>query len=194
MKSVCVFCGGNPGKRPAYAIAARQLGEALAKGGLDLVYGGAHVGLMGVVADATLATGGKVYGVLPSFLAEKELAHLSLTDLRVVSSMHERKQAMSERADAFIAMPGGFGTMDELFEILTWAQLGLHQKPIALLNIEGYFDGLIHFIDHAVDERLLRPEHRDMLLVESDPLRIVPVLRSYKPPRVEKWLDRAQQT
>ncbi len=194
MYRVCVFCGGNPGKRPAYAKAARELGENLAKSGLGLVYGGAHVGLMGLVADAALAAGGKVFGVLPSFLAEKELAHLGLSELLLVDSMNERKQKMADRADAFIAMPGGFGTLDELFEMLTWSQLGLHDKPCALLNVDGFFDGLISFLDRAVDDRLLKPEYRAMLLVEPDPARIVATLKSYRPPRVEKWLDRPQQT
>lgn len=192
MKSVCVFCGGNPGKNPAYVAAARDLGEQLARGGLALVYGGSHVGLMGAVADAALAHGGEVFGVIPDFIAGREIAHLGVTKLEVVSSMHERKARMAARADAFVALPGGFGTLDELFEILTWAQLGLHRKPCAVLNIAGYFDGLLTFLDHAADEQLLRPEYRAMLLVESDPGRLVERLRAHEPPVVEALIKPAQ--
>jgi uncharacterized protein (TIGR00730 family) len=192
MKSVCVFCGGNPGKNPAYLEAARGFGEQLARNGLALVYGGAQVGLMGAVADATLVHGGEVFGVIPEFIAAREIAHLGVTKLEVVSSMHERKAKMAERADAFVALPGGFGTLDEIFEILTWSQLGLHRKPCAVLNIAGYFDGLLTFLDHAADEQLLRPEYRAMLLVESDPARLVERLRTHQPPAVEVWLKPGQ--
>jgi hypothetical protein len=192
MKSVCVFCGGNPGKNPAYLEAARALGEQLARGGLALVYGGAQVGLMGAVADAALAHGGEVFGVIPEFIAAREIAHLGVTQLEVVSSMHDRKAKMAARADAFVALPGGYGTLDEIFEILTWSQLGLHRKPCAVLNVAGYFDGLLAFLDHAADEQLLRPENRAMLLVESDPVRLVERLRTHQPPAVEVWLKPGQ--
>ena len=194
MKSVCVFCGGNPGKNPAYLAAAIRLGNELATSGLELVYGGAQVGLMGAVADAALARGGEVFGVIPEFIAAREIAHLGVTKLVVVPSMHERKAAMAARADAFVALPGGFGTLDELFEILTWAQLGLHRKPCAVLNIAGYFDGLLTFLDHAADEQLLKPEYRAMLLVESEPARLVARLREHTPPVVEAWLKQPGQT
>ncbi|MEO5731435.1 MAG: TIGR00730 family Rossman fold protein [Byssovorax sp.] len=192
MKSVCVFCGGNPGKNPAYLAAARSLGVTLAQSGLELVYGGAQVGLMGAVADAALQHGGEVFGVIPEFIAAREIAHLGVTRLEVVSSMHERKARMAAHADAFVALPGGFGTLDELFEILTWSQLGLHRKPCAVLNVEGYFDGLLAFLDRAQDEQLLRPEYRAMLLVESDPARLVERMRAHNPPVVETWLKPGQ--
>ncbi len=188
MKSVCVFCGGNPGRDPAYLAAAARLGAELATSGLALVYGGATVGLMGAVADAAIAHGGEVVGVIPDFIAGREIAHLGVTRLEIVSTMHERKARMAALADAFIALPGGFGTLDELFEILTWAQLGLHRKPIAVLNIAGYFDGLLAFLDRARDEQLLRSEYRAMLLVETDPARLVALLRVQSPPVVEAWL------
>jgi hypothetical protein len=192
VKSVCVFCGGNPGRNPAYLAAAISLGNELATSGLELVYGGAQVGLMGAVADAAIARGGEVFGVIPEFIAAREIAHLGVTKLVVVPSMHERKAAMAARADAFVALPGGFGTLDELFEILTWAQLGLHRKPCAVLNIAGYFDGLLTFLDHAADEQLLKPEYRAMLLVESSPARLVARLREHTPPVVEAWLKPGQ--
>jgi hypothetical protein len=192
MKSVCVFCGGNPGRDPAYLQAARTLGAELANSGLALVYGGATVGLMGAVADAALAHGGEVFGVIPESIAAREIAHLGITNLEVVGSMHERKAKMAARADAFIALPGGFGTLDELFEILTWAQLGLHRKPVAVLNIAGYFDGLLTFLDHAADEQLLRAEYRAMLLVESDPALLLARMRDHTPPAVEVWLRPGQ--
>lgn len=192
MKSVCVFCGGNPGKNPAYLAAARNLGVTLAQSGLGLVYGGAQVGLMGAVADAALQHGGEVFGVIPEFIAAREIAHLGVTRLEVVSSMHERKARMAAHADAFVALPGGFGTLDELFEILTWSQLGLHRKPCAVLNVEGYFDGLLAFLDRAQDEQLLRPEYRAMLLVESDPVRLVERMRAHSPPVVQTWLKPGQ--
>ena len=192
MKSVCVFCGGNPGRNPAYLEAARDLGAELATSGLALVYGGATVGLMGAVADAALAHGGEVFGVIPESIAAREIAHLGLTKLEIVGSMHERKAKMAARADAFIALPGGYGTLDEVFEILTWAQLGLHRKPVALLNIAGYFDGLLTFLDHAADEQLLRAEYRAMLLVESDPARLLARMRAHVPPAVPVWLKPGQ--
>ncbi len=189
MRRVCVFCGSAPGARPAYAAAAEALGALLAGRGLELVYGGASVGLMGVVADAALARGGKVFGVLPEVLADKERAHAGLTELRIVGSMHQRKALMAERADAFVALPGGFGTLDELFEILTWAQLGLHQKPIGLYDVEGFFAPLVAYLDHAAAERLLRPEHRAMLLVDTDPARLLDAMAAYRAPPLPKWIS-----
>ena len=179
---VCVFCGANPGRRPSYLQAAARFGSALAESGLGLVYGGGSVGLMGAVADGALAKGGHVFGVLPDFLFAREVGHKGLTELRVVASMHERKAIMAERSDAFVALPGGFGTLDEVFEILTWAQLGLHQKPVALLNVEGFFDSLLAYLDHATDEGLIQRAHRDFLLVEPDPDRLLAKLHEPRPP------------
>jgi uncharacterized protein (TIGR00730 family) len=181
MQSVCVFCGGNPGARPSYAAAAQQLGEVLAERGLALVYGGSSAGLMGVVADAALAKGGQVFGVLPRFMVAREIAHPALTELVLVGSMNERKAEMARRADAFVALPGGFGTMDELFEMLTWSQLDLHRKPCALLDVDGYYAPLVAFLDHAAREGLLRPEHRAMLFVETDAARLVERLAGWAP-------------
>jgi uncharacterized protein (TIGR00730 family) len=177
LKSVCVFCASSPGVSPAYLAAARSLGDAIAKAGLRLVYGGASTGLMGAVADAALVAGGEVTGVLPEFMLSRELAHPRLTELVVVSSMHERKAQMAERADAFVALPGGFGTMEELFEVLTWAQLRLHTKPCALLDVAGYYASLTAFLDHATAEGLLRPEYRALLLVEDEPVRLLGRIR-----------------
>src|SRR4051812_36123772 len=163
MRRLCVFCGSSSGFRPAYAEHARRLGEEMAARGLGLVFGGGHVGLMGVVADAVLRRGGEVVGVIPQALADKELAHRGLTELRVVSTMHQRKALMADLADGFAALPGGFGTADELFEILTWAQLGLHARPVGLLNVAGFFDPLLAWLDRTVSEGFLRPEHRGLL-------------------------------
>src|SRR4051812_46220785 len=179
MKSVCVFCGANPGVRPVYLEAAARLGAVLAERGLAVVYGGATVGLMGAVADAALAKGGVVHGVIPTFLEAKELAHRGLTTLAVVGSMNERKARMAELSDAFVSLPGGYGTLDELFEMLTWSQLDLHRKPSALLDVDGYFTSLVAFLDRAAAEGLLRREHREMLLVESEPARLVDRLLAY---------------
>jgi uncharacterized protein (TIGR00730 family) len=192
MKSVCVFCGSNPGARPVYRDAARRLGEAIAGAGLRLVYGGASVGLMGSVADAALARDGEVTGVLPEFMMPRELAHTKLTELRLVGSMHERKAVMAARSDAFVALPGGFGTLEELFEVLTWAQLGLHAKPCALLDVDGYFASLTAFLDHAVGEGLLRAEHRATLFIEQDADRLVERLKAHAAPAPEPLLDPSQ--
>jgi uncharacterized protein (TIGR00730 family) len=194
MNKICVFCGSNPGARPSYGEAAARLGEALAAGGMSLVYGGGRVGLMGIVADAVLRGGGTVFGVVPHFLASKEIAHHGVTELRVVGSMHERKALMAERADAFVALPGGYGTLDELFEIMTWAQLGLHRKPCGLLNVDGFFDGLIAHIAHAVGEELLKAKHREMLIVETTPEALLARLGDYRPPAVEKWIRSPSET
>lgn len=190
MKRVCVFCGSSPGAREDYAATARQLAGDLVARGCELVYGGGNVGLMGVVADAVLARGGRVIGVIPEVLLAKEVAHRGLTELRVVASMHERKAVMADLADAFVALPGGLGTLEELFEVLTWSQLGLHAKPCGLLNVCGYFDGLLAFLDHAVQERLLKDKHRALLLGGDDPASLLDRLEAWRPPLVDKWIDR----
>lgn len=168
MKALCVFCGSSPGKRPQYTELARAVGAALARRGIKVVYGGGRVGLMGALADAALRAGGEVIGVIPQMLLDKEVGHSGLSELRVVQTMSERKWVMGELSDAFVALPGGIGTMDELFEAWTWTQLDIHRKPCALLNFEGFYDPLITFLDRAVEEGFLRPRHRDALLVEAD--------------------------
>jgi len=192
VKRICVFCGSSPGGAPAYLESAARLGALLAAEGLDLVYGGASVGTMGRIADTVLAAGGRVYGVIPHALAVKEIAHEGLTELRIVESMHERKAAMADLADGFIAMPGGLGTMEELFEVLTWAQLGLHRKPCALLDVDGYYQPLVRFLDHAVEQRFVKPEHRAMILVDDDPARLLQRMREYVPPHLPKWIVEAE--
>ena len=169
MERVCVYCGSQVGSSQAYATQAIRLGAALARRGLGLVYGGGNIGLMGCLADAVLDHGGEVVGVIPRALEQKELAHRGVTELIVVDGMHARKSAMAERADAFVAMPGGYGTLEELFEATAWAQLGIHPKPVGLLNCEGYFDHLIAFLDHAMHEQFLRPQHRALLHADPDP-------------------------
>ncbi|MEW6730100.1 MAG: TIGR00730 family Rossman fold protein [Acidobacteriota bacterium] len=192
MKRVAVFCGSSKGARTAYIDAARQMGTILAQRQLVLVYGGGGIGLMGEVADAVLAAGGDVIGVIPAALAAKELAHTSVKDLRVVSSMHERKALMAELADAFIALPGGFGTFEEFCEVLTWSQLGLHRKACGLLNVEGYYDPLLTLFDQSVKELFVRPMHRAIVLEERDPQRLLDLLEQYQPPLLDKWIDRDQ--
>ncbi|MFT3765505.1 MAG: TIGR00730 family Rossman fold protein [Minicystis sp.] len=192
MRNVCIFCGAHPGARPAYALTAQRLAEAMAARGLGLVYGGASVGLMGLIADTALAKGGKVYGVLPEFMVARELAHRGLTELVLVGSMTERKAEMAARSDAFVALPGGFGTLDELFEVLTWSQLGLHKKPVALLDVEGYWSSLVAFLDHAVREGLLRPEYRAMLFVEDDVDKLLDRLTRHPVPEVPQALGPGQ--
>jgi hypothetical protein len=184
-----VFAGSSSGTRLEYRSAALELGHLLAARGIGLVYGGAHVGLMGAVADAVLARAGHVTGVIPRALVEKEVAHSGLTELRIVTSMHERKALMADLADAFIALPGGWGTLDEFFEILTWAQLGLHRKPCGLLNLDGYYGGLLSFLEHAYDEGFVRREYRAMIAVSESPATLLDLLQSYAPPVVEKWID-----
>ncbi len=186
---LCVYCGSSPGRQAIYRQAAQRLGAALVARQFGLVYGGASVGLMGIVADSVLDHGGKVIGVIPEALRRKELAHTGLTELIVTSSMHERKAAMAEHAAGFIAMPGGIGTLEELFEIWTWSQLGIHGKPCGLLNVGGYFDGLVGFLDRTVAEGFVRPAHREMLVVESDPAALLDRFEAHRAPRVEKWLD-----
>jgi uncharacterized protein (TIGR00730 family) len=190
VSSVCVFCGSSPGRRPDYAAAAQHLGRALALSGKRVVYGGGNVGLMGVLADAALAHGGEVTGVIPRHLVEREVAHAGLSDLRIVDSMHQRKQAMADLSDAFIVLPGGLGTLEEFFEIWTWGQLGLHRKPYGLLNVAGYFDPLLAFLDHAVEERFVSNDHRALLRVADDPETLLHALDTHVPPPTPKWLDR----
>lgn len=185
---LCVFCGSSPGHDPIFIETAGALGTALAGNGIGLVYGGASVGLMGAVADAALAGGGHVIGVMPQALAAKEIAHDGLSDLRIVGSMHERKALMAELADGFIALPGGLGTFEELFEVWTWAQLGYHRKPCALLNIGGFYDRLADFLDGVVEAGFVKPVHRSMLIVEREPEALIEAIRAYEPPAVEKWI------
>lgn len=189
MQRICIYCGSSPGNNPIYRDVAERLATEMVSRNLGLVYGGASIGIMGVIADAVMAQGGEVIGVIPKVLVEKEVSHMSLTDLRVVNSMHERKSLMAELADGFIALPGGLGTLEELFEILTWAQLGLHQKPCALLNVNGYYDALISFLDQAVAEQFVKPKHRGLLLVEHSPSRVIELLLDYQVTMVERWID-----
>jgi uncharacterized protein (TIGR00730 family) len=187
MKRICVFCGSNAGARSEYAEAARALATVLAERKLGIVYGGGNVGLMGVLADAALARGGEVIGVIPQKLVDKEVAHRGVTELRVVETMHERKALMNDLSDAFLALPGGFGTLDEFFEVLTWSQLGFHGKPCALLNVAGYYDGMLAMLDHAVTERFLRPAHRELVIADTDPLRLLQRLSAFVPAPKGKW-------
>ena len=191
---ICVFCGSSPGLRPAYAQAAQRLGELFARRGIALVFGGGRVGLMGITADSVLANGGEAIGVMPRGLIEREIGHERLTKLHVVESMHERKALMADLADAFIALPGGYGTLEEFAEILTWSQLGIQIKPCGLLNIEGFWNGLLEFFDHAVEERFVHPRNRDLVLVASTPEEMLDKIGDWSPPaHVEKWLDRAKR-
>ena len=180
IRSICVFCGSSNGARPQYAVAARELGALLAHRGIRVVYGGGHVGMMGQLADAALAAGGKVVGVIPEHLMRPEVAHQHLDELIVVESMHTRKRTMSERADAFVVLPGGFGTFEEMFEMVTWLQLRLHSKPVGLVNCLGYFDHLLAFLHHAADEGFIRPQHRGLLLVAASPLLLVDRLLEFE--------------
>jgi uncharacterized protein (TIGR00730 family) len=191
MRRLCVFCGASVGAREVYANAARRTGEAMVRRGLGLVFGGGHVGLMGMLADTILRAGGEGIGVIPQALVDRELAHRGLNELRVVGSMHQRKALMADLADGFLALPGGYGTADETFEILTWAQLGLHSKPIGMLNVEGFFDPLLAWIDRTVQEGFLRPEHRRLLVDAGDPDQLLDQLRDYRPPESRpKWIEK----
>jgi uncharacterized protein (TIGR00730 family) len=193
MQRVCVFCGSSPGARPAYAEATAEVARLLVGEGLGVVYGGGHVGLMGVLADTVMAAGGEAIGVMPQALVDREIGHTEISELRVVGSMHERKALMADLSDAFIALPGGAGTLEELFEVYTWSQLGLHDKPCGLLDVEDYFSGLVGFLDHAVDERFLREEHRAMLIVEREPRALIERLAAFEPRAVTpKWIDREE--
>lgn len=189
MKRICVFCGSNKGVRAEYVSAAQAMGQALVKRNIGLVYGGGNVGLMGVIADAMLAEGGEVIGVIPQGLVAREVAHQNLTEQRIVSTMHERKALMAELSDAFIAMPGGMGTFDEFCEILTWAQLGIHQKPCGILNVENYFTPLLTMFDHAMNEGFLRDTHRALVIEAREPDALLNALELYQPQYAEKWLD-----
>jgi uncharacterized protein (TIGR00730 family) len=187
MKSLCVFCGSNPGRRPVYLDAVRELATVLAEEGIRVVYGGAHVGTMGALADAALAAGGQVVGVIPEHQVGEEVAHRGLTELHVVGSMHERKALMAELSDGFVALPGGLGTLEEFAEIVTWAQLGLHRKPTGLLNTAGYYDGLLQFLDHAVHERFLREQDRGLVLADTGVRPLLDRLRAWTPPQEQRW-------
>lgn len=191
LESICVFCGSCWGAKPAYAEAAREMGRRLAGRGITLVYGGGDVGLMGAAADAAMAAGGRVIGVIPQSLADKELAHHGITQLHVVASMHERKALMAELADAFVALPGGYGTLEEFCEIVTWCQLGFHQKPCGILNVERYFDPLLKQFDRGVAEEFIRPEHREIILSATEPQELLDRLASFHPPSLEKWIGKS---
>jgi uncharacterized protein (TIGR00730 family) len=190
MKRICVFCGSSSGSRRIYQESARAMGKALRTRGIGLVYGGGNVGLMGIVADAVMESGGEVIGVIPEALVERELAHRDVTELIVVRSMHDRKAKMASLSDGFIAMPGGYGTFEEFCEIITWAQLGMHRKPCGILNVEGYYDPLLKLFDHSVAEGFVHPSNRRLVIHETDPNRLLDLLASYTPAQMEKWIDR----
>lgn len=192
MKSVCVYCGASPGASTAYADAARAMARVMVEDNIALVYGGGNVGLMGIIADEVLRLGGEVTGVIPKALMDKEVGHQGLTRLHIVKDMHERKAMMAELSDGFIAMPGGIGTLEELFEVLTWSQLGFHDKPIGLLNVHGFYDGLIRFLQHLVTERFLKPEQASLLVHEANPVTLLDQFKTYRPQRVDKLLDRTR--
>ena len=194
MKRVCVFCGSNAGAKPAYQQSAVSLGAALASTGLGLVYGGSSIGLMRAVADAVLDAGGEVIGVMPQALANREQAYSRLRDLRLVNSMHERKAQMATLADAFVALPGGLGTLDEIFEMLSWAQLGIHGKPCGFLDVDGFYQPLLRFLDHATSEQFIRPHHRAMILVADNPADLLVRFRDYQPPGDGKWFTARSST
>ena len=191
MKSICIFCGSSVGNRPEYTEAAQEMGRLLAERGTRLIYGGGAIGLMGILADAVIDGGGEVIGVIPRMLLEKELGHRRITELRVVSSMHERKAMMAELADGFIALPGGIGTLEELCEILTWSQLGLHRKPCGILNTCNYFEGLLSLLNRAVHDGFFRPEHARLFSVAESPSKLLTELESYQPLDLPQWLDRS---
>ena len=191
MNRICVFAGSNPGTSATYRAAADELGRTLARRRIGLVYGGARVGLMGALADAALASGGEVIGVIPEALVAREIAHAGLSELRLVGSMHERKALMNELADGFIALPGGWGTLEEWFEVLTWGQLGLHRKPCGLLNAAGYFDGLLRFIDHMIQQGFVRPEFRSAIVQTAAPEALLDGFEAYQAPHIPKWIDLA---
>ncbi len=192
LRHICVYAGASPGADERFRDAAERLAQAIVGRGLGIVYGGGNVGLMGALADAALAAGGEVVGVIPKALLEKEVAHGGLTELNVVESMHERKARMADLARAFIALPGGIGTIEELIEVFTWTQLGLHEKPVAVLNVAGYWDGLLSLLDDAVTQRFLRAEHRALLLEGVDPEELLSALEAWRPPHLDKWIDRGE--
>jgi uncharacterized protein (TIGR00730 family) len=189
IRRLAIFCGSNPGARPEYMEAARSFGRLLAERGIGVVYGGSNVGLMAALADSMLDELGDIIGVIPRMLVDREVANTALTDLRIVETMHARKAQMAELADGFVALPGGIGTLEEFFEIWTWGQLGMHSKPCGLLNVAGYFDPLMTFLDRAVEERFVRDVHRRMVVVESDPRKLLERFEAYDPPKVVKWLN-----
>ncbi|MBN8554692.1 MAG: TIGR00730 family Rossman fold protein [Deltaproteobacteria bacterium] len=192
MKSVCVFCGANAGKNPIYLKSAKDLGQILSQKDISLVYGGSSVGLMGAVADGVLSEKGRAFGVIPKHLEEKEIAHKNLTKLYVVDSMHERKALMFDLSEGFITLPGGLGSLEETCEILTWAQLGLHKKPVGILNVNGFYDFFLKQLDLAVQEELMKPVHREMVIVDSDPQKLLKKMSAYQPPDLDKWIGRKQ--
>ena len=193
MRTICVYCGSNPGNRSEYAAAAQALGRLLVDEGIRLVYGGGRVGLMGVIAEAVMAAGGEAIGIIPAALDRREIAHRGVTELRIVGSMHERKALMNELSDGFIALPGGFGTFEELCEMLTWSQLGIHDKPVGLLNVTGFYDPFLRLLDHAVAERFLHPDHRSLLLSDIDAPTLLDRMRAFVPPATPKWLDQGEE-
>jgi uncharacterized protein (TIGR00730 family) len=193
IRRVCVFCGSSPGSDPEYARVARDVGTLLARNSVGLVYGGGKTGLMGEIADAVLDAGGEVTGVIPGHLGTREVAHTGLTELRVVKTMHERKAMMADLADGFVGLPGGLGTMEEFFEVATWSQLGIHAKPAVLLNVRGYYDLVLRFLDHAVDQGFLRADHRTLIATCHETDTILETLRTFRPPHAEKWLDRTER-
>lgn len=190
LKTICVYCGSSQGKKETYATAAKSLAESLVARNITLVYGAASIGIMGTVADHVLKLGGQVIGVIPKALAHKEITHSNLTELYVTQSMHERKMKMAELSDGFIALPGGIGTMEELFEIWTWAQLGFHKNPCGLLNIDGYYDALIQFVDHMQQEQFVKPKHHDLLMIADDPEKLLEKFISYTPPEITQWVEK----
>ncbi len=190
MKSICVFCGSSVGRRENYKTKARNLGKIMALQKITLVYGGGNIGVMREIADSVIENGGEVIGVMPGHIVDKEIAHKQITKLHIVKTMHERKALMAELSDAFIALPGGFGTFDELFEVLTWNQLEIINKPVGILNIDGYFDHLLAFINHAVDEKFVRQEHKNNLIVEEDENLLLEKMAKFEPQKAEKWIDR----
>src|ERR1039458_1692599 len=190
MGRICVFCGSSSGSRPEYRTAAEEMGRELARRNIGLVYGGGKVGLMGVLADSVLRAGGEAVGVIPEHIMSREIGHKGLTKLHVVHSMHERKALMADLSDAFIAMPGGFGTLEEFCEVVTWTQLGLHAKPCGILNVIGFYAPLLAMFDHAVEERFLKPENRALVLARESPADLLQALEGWRPPHVEKWLSR----
>lgn len=194
MERIAVFCGSSEGASPVYVAAAKELGKTLAEQGLTLVYGGASVGLMGAVANGAMQAGGHVIGVMPDFLEKREIAHSHVSELIVVSSMHERKAKMAELADGFVALPGGPGTLEEFFEIFTWAQLGLHKKPLGILNVEGYYDLLVNLFDHIARERFMHEKYRTMALVDDNPASLLEKFRQYEAPEVKTYIRRTEQT
>jgi len=194
MRRICVYCGSAPGTYDFYTTAAKNLARALVQNDIELVFGGSAIGTMGVLADAVLDFGGKVHGVIPKFLEEKEIAHTSLTELHIVSSMHARKSMMAELSDGFIALPGGFGTLEELIEIVTWGQLRFHNKPCGVLNVRGYFDKLLAYLDHTQAEGFLRPESRAMLLSDEDAAGLIRQFERYSAPQIDKWIKLEQQS